>query len=63
MVEYNCFKNFGIVWYTKSHDSIVCQNANRLDTVELTGATILDVNANAHCERRCVLKDAGAILR
>jgi len=39
------------------------QDANRLDTVEVTGAGILDVDANTHYARQFLLKDAGAIIR
>ncbi len=38
-------------------------DANRLDTVEVTGAGILDVDANAHYARQFSLKNAGAIIR
>ncbi len=37
--------------------------ANRLDTVQVTGAGILDVDANAHYARQFLLKNAGAIIR
>lgn len=38
-------------------------DANRLDTVQVTGAGILDVDANAHYARQFLLKNAGAIIR
>ncbi len=38
-------------------------DANRLDTVEVTGAGILDVSANNHYARQFVLKNAGAVIR